>query len=102
MMGQKIIKIMPMNTKKLSRILKVLGNERRLRLIFLLRGNQVPVIELSQYLKVSFQSVSKHLQKLEREGIVARNQISKCVYYKSTNAFRKSGIYKQIIKSGKE
>jgi len=88
-----------MNTKKLTRVLKALANERRLKIICLLKKEEITVSELSEELKVSIKSVSKHLQKLEREGVVKRKHVNKYVYYRLTDSFRKSGIHRQIINS---
>ncbi len=90
---------MPYSTKRLSHVFKALANERRMMIIKLLTSKRMPVINLSTKLKLSFKSVSKHLQKMEREGLVSKKQEGKYMYYKLSDTFRKSGVCKQILES---
>jgi len=87
------------STKKLSFIFKALGNERRMAIIKLLSKTPLPVVDISDKLRFSFKSVSKHLQKLEREGIVTKKQEGKFVIYRITDSFSGSGVCKQILRS---
>lgn len=65
----------------------------------LLSKGPISVLDISDKLELSFKSVSKHLQKLEREGIVGKKRDGKFVYYKLTDSFVLSGVCRQIIKS---
>lgn len=87
------------SAKKLSFIFKALGSERRMQIIKMLAKKPVSVIDLSDKLNISFKSVSKHLQKLDREGIITKKRDGKYVYYKLTDLFSGSGICRQILRS---
>lgn len=86
------------STKKLSFIFKALGNERRMQIIKILAKKPISVIDLSDKLNLSFKSVSKHLQKLDREGIITKKHEGKYVNYKLTDSFSKSGVCNQILR----
>jgi DNA-binding transcriptional ArsR family regulator len=87
------------STKRLSSVFKALSNERRMLIIKLLARKSRSVIDVSMALKVSFKSASFHLLKLEREGVVEKDRQGKFNYYKLTNSFKGSGIFRQIVKS---
>jgi len=87
------------STKRLSSVFKALSNERRMLIIKLLARKSRSVIDISMALKVSFKSASFHLLKLEREGVVEKDRQGKFNYYKLTNSFKNSGIFRQIVKS---
>jgi len=87
------------STKRLSSVFKALSNERRMLIIKLLARKSRSVIDISMALKVSFKSASFHLLKLEREGVVEKDRQGKFNYYKLTNSFKSSGIFRQIVKS---
>ncbi len=86
-------------TKRLANIFKALSNERRMLIIKLLISKQKSVSKVSEKLKVSFKAASFHLLKLEREGIVEKQRKGKFSYYKLTNSFKGSGIFRQIKQS---
>lgn len=71
--------------KKLTKLFKVLGNERRLKIIKILRiEKEMTVGEISNRINLSFKSTSKHLQQLDTLGLISHRQISnKVVYYLS-------------------
>lgn len=86
-------------TKRLSSVFKALGNERRMAILKLLAKKPLSVIEVSDKLDLSFKSVSKHLQKLDREGVLDKKQEGRHVFYRITDSFRKSGACRQILES---
>lgn len=68
--------------RELTRRLKALANERRLKIIeSLMDKDELTVGEISQKLKLSYKSVSKHLLILENAGFLSRRQTSTYVYY---------------------
>lgn len=87
------------STKKLSFIFKALGSERRMNIIKMLSKKPLSVIAISEKLNLSFRSVSKHLQRLDREGIITKKREGQYVYYRLTDSFSKSGVCGQILRS---
>jgi len=68
--------------KEVVRILKALGNERRLKITKLLKENhQMNVGDLGGFLMLSFRSTSKHLHRLKDAGLVESKQIGSAMYY---------------------
>ncbi len=87
------------STKKLARVFKALANERRMQIIKLLSRGLISVSDVSEKLSIHFKAASFHLLRLEREGIIERTRKGKYNYYKLTDPFKSSGIYRQIINS---
>ncbi len=70
------------DTKELERVLRALGNKRRLALVrFLKRNKEVNVTDLAESISLSFRSTSRHLAILFISGVVDRRQQSTEVYY---------------------
>lgn len=68
--------------KNLGRKFKALGNERRLRIIEeLLKYKRLTVGGISEKIKLSFRSTSRHLKVLENAGFVSWEQVGINVYY---------------------
>ncbi len=68
------------------RILKVLADENRLRLLLLLQEKEIFVCQLMAVTGLSQPLVSRCLSLLEREGLVASRRQGKHVYYRLTKA----------------
>ena len=69
--------------KNLEKIFKGLANRRRLSIIKLLStGKEFSVAEISDRIKLSFTSTSKHLRILNQLDILDRRQEGLVVYYK--------------------
>ncbi len=67
----------------MTKPLKALANERRLRIVsFLKKKREKSVGTISQHMKLSVRSVSKHLAVLRLADIVEKEQRSKMVFYK--------------------
>ena len=67
---------------EIERQLKILGNRRRLAILNLLRKKkEADVTTISEAIRLSFTSTSKHLTMLERAGFVDKEQRSLNVYY---------------------
>lgn len=61
--------------KKEVKILKALGNEKRLIILHILESNKdLSTVEISQRIKLHFKSTSKHLQKLVEAGLVSQRR----------------------------
>ncbi len=72
-----------MKNKELERILKALANRRRLYIVsFLKKRKEAAVGDISEQIKLSFRSTSKHLGILAAAGILEREQRSVQMYYK--------------------
>lgn len=72
-----------MNEIEIERKLKVLANRRRLAILNLLRKRkEADVTAISEAIRLSFTSTSKHLTMLERAGFVEKEQRSLNVYYR--------------------
>ncbi len=72
-----------MKEVELERGLKVLANRRRLAILNLLKKRrEASVGEISEAIRLSFTSTSKHLTMLERAGFVEKEQRSLNVFYR--------------------
>lgn len=70
------------NIKNLGRKFKALGNERRLKIIEgLLKHKRLTVGEISDKIKLSFRSTSRHLKVLENAEFVSWEQVGVNIYY---------------------
>ena len=70
------------DTKELERVLRALGNKRRLALVRLLKKNrETNVTVLAEAISLSFRSTSRHLVILFAAGVVDRRQQSTEVHY---------------------
>ena len=82
-----------MNNKELVKILKAMGNERRLDILRrIAKGRQMSVGGLSEQIGLSFRSVSKHLSVLAGAGLVEAKQVSLSRYYFISPDFPKQFI----------
>lgn len=71
------------NTKELERIFKALANKRRLAIVHYLKGEkEASVGEISEVIRLSFRSTSKHLSVLMAANIVEREQRSSQMFYR--------------------
>jgi len=72
-----------MNEKELEKMLKALANKRRLAILKVLgAGKEKMVGEISERIKLSFRSTSRHLSILYSAGILDRRQVALQVLYK--------------------
>ncbi len=70
------------NLKNLGRKFKALGNERRLRIMGeLLKHKKLTVGEISDKIRLSFRSTSRHLKVLENSEFVNWEQVGINIYY---------------------
>lgn len=73
---------MKVEVKKLNRLLKSLANERRIKILsILLQEGETTVGDLSQKINLSFKSTSKHLNLLEKVGLLDRRTGGSYAFY---------------------
>lgn len=71
-----------MDHKKAAKILRALGNPRRMQIVLHLKKDKaLNVSAIAQKLNLSFRSTSRHLHHLENAGLVDRNQSGTSVFY---------------------
>src|SRR5215472_18953240 len=69
----------------IARRFRVLGDPLRVRMLDLLRDEELSVNELSERLHAGQQNISKHLALLADAGMVARRKEGTRVYYRITD-----------------
>lgn len=84
------------NIKNIEKILKTLGNRRRLAIIkYLIREKEANVANISENINLSFKSTSKHLSILKQLDIVDSRQQSLNVFYRLSEI--RSKLVRDII-----
>lgn len=71
--------------RKQSRFFKALSDEKRLRILKLLRVKEMCVCELMVALQLTQPNLSHHLRILENNGIISSRREGKWVYYSLIN-----------------
>jgi len=75
-----------MNHREIEKILKALGNLRRLAIVtYLKKIKEANVGAISCEIGLSFRSTSRHLLILEKANILTRNQRGLDVFYRLAN-----------------
>lgn len=76
-----------MEQRELTKCLKALANERRIRILSeLMRSRECTVGELASRIKLSYKSTSKHLLKLAECDLITREQRSLEVYCRANSS----------------
>ncbi len=71
------------NIKALGSILKLAGNETRLKILYLLfKEKQLCVCDLSDILNISVSGISQHLRKLKDGELVKQKRAGQTIFYK--------------------
>lgn len=74
---------------KLANILKLAGNDVRLKILFLLsKEDQLCPCDLSDILDMSIPAVSQHLRKLKDTGIVETTRDGQVIFYALNDSFK--------------
>ena len=68
-------------------LFKALGDENRLRILNLLRQDDLCVCEIMAILQATQSNISRHLGKLRSEGIVTSEKKGQWVYYSMNKKF---------------
>jgi len=76
------------NRVQLSKVFRVLGDDTRLRILSLLTKESLCVCQISETLKISQPSASKHLSRLCSAGIIACRRISQWCFYSFSDSFK--------------
>lgn len=76
-----IIKYTHIGGELMEELFKVLGDENRLRILNLLRKEELCVCEIIAILQATQSNVSRHLGKLKSEGIVIFEKRAQWIYY---------------------
>ncbi len=76
-------------TKSLSYLLKLISEESRLKILYVLRGGKHCVCEIVECLNMSQSLISHHLKDLKDMGVVADEKKGLRVYYSLTEKGRK-------------
>jgi len=88
--------------KNLSKLFKVLANEKRLLILkYLIRADLSTLEKISQKINLSYKSTSKHLLILEREGYLERKTQGARVFY-SIPHFKTDDPHIQLLRMIKE
>ena len=74
---------------KLSSLLKLIGEENRLRLLCLLRQGEHCVCEIVEHFDMSQSLVSHHLSDLKQAGLIIDKKQGRQVYYSLTKKGKK-------------
>ena len=93
------LRILAKQASSAARLLKVLGNEKRLMtLCFLMVRGEMPVNELVTAVGLSQSALSQHLARLRAEGIVTFRRDSQTLHYRISDeqAMRVIALLKDI------
>lgn len=67
---------------RLAQVLDLMGNENRLKIIYLLReDNNLCVCDLSDILNMTIPAVSQHLRKLKDAQLIQSRKVGQTVFY---------------------
>lgn len=67
-------------------LLKAMGNERRLEILYQLYEKECNVGELEKKVKLSQSALSQHLAVLRKEGVVKTRRVAQTIYYSIKNS----------------
>lgn len=67
--------------RRASRLMKLMGNERRLLLLCCLAEGELSVGQLERRVGLSQSALSQHLAKLRRDGVVRTRRHRQTIYY---------------------
>jgi len=73
----------------LSEVFKALGDDNRLRILNILRYNELCVCDIEEILAVTQSNASRHLNKLKNIGLITFRKKSQWVYYRLNENFVK-------------
>lgn len=80
------------NADEAARLLKVLANGQRLRVLCLLVDEELSVGQINERIDLSQSALSQHLAMLRAEGLVTTRREAQTIYYRLT-----SGPTRRII-----
>ena len=80
------------NADEAARLLKMLANGQRLRVLCLLVDGELSVGQINERIELSQSALSQHLAKLREEGLVITRRESQTIYYQLSSGPAKSII----------
>jgi DNA-binding transcriptional ArsR family regulator len=80
-----ILELSPAALSLMAEFFKVLSEVSRLQIVCCLKSGAKNVTEIIEATELGQANVSKHLKILTQAGIVAREQVGVCVYYRIDN-----------------
>lgn len=72
-------------TSNIGQFLKILGNQKRLEILFTLQHEEKTVSELEQAVNLSQSALSQHLAKLRNHEIVQTRRAAQSIFYSIKN-----------------
>ena len=96
--GEKIIEKLPRieDFQTVSELFKLLGDQSRTRIFWLLCHCEECVINLSAMVEMSSPAVSHHLKQLKSAGLIVSRREGKEVYYKAADTAQADALHKMI------
>jgi len=83
--------------------LKVVADPNRLRILLLLKGEELSVAELQEILAMGQSTISTHLSQLRQAELVEDRRTGKSILYRVSSAASQAGILNRVIEqAGKE
>ncbi|MCX5773380.1 MAG: metalloregulator ArsR/SmtB family transcription factor [Fusobacteria bacterium] len=83
--------------KHVAQMLKLLSDETRLKILYLLLFEKMCVCDIAYVLKMSHSAISHQLRGLRQEGIIESEKAGKVVYYSINSDHTYIGILKQLF-----
>lgn len=83
--------------KHLARLLGALADPARLRLLRLLRRQELCVCELMDALQMPQYKVSRHLRELRRDGLVEATRSGRWMHYQISRAAVGSALHQDLL-----
>ncbi len=81
-------------------VFKALGDETRLRIMYLLTRQELCVCVICEALRLPQPTVSKHLHRLRLAGLIRCRRISQWCFYRISDAFARAPLYDCLLKLG--
>ena len=90
--------------EKRAEICRVIGNARRLLILWQLSGQELSVNEIAAQVGSTLQNVSQHLSVLKKTGIVVARREGQAIYYQiaDTECIRNCPALQQVPDKSKE
>lgn len=82
----------------LCEVFKALGDETRLRIMFLLTRQELCVCVICEALRIPQPTASKHLHRLRLAGLIRCRRISQWCFYRISETFAASPMYECLEK----
>ena len=78
--------------KKLYRIIKLISNEKRFKILYKILNEELTIKEISEIIKLNYDKTKTYVSLLEKENLVSKRKEGRLVYVKSNVKFRENGI----------